>query len=196
MGVITVAPGCAASYTSSVFAQLKWTRDTIVEDMDVTIQIHRKNLGRIVYAPNAQVFTQDPRTIRDYAKQMFRWQTGNWQIGKKHGLIGWSFKRIDWEYKLMMLEGLLFSTILFASTLWFIVGTKPTELGYAFLANLAWITVQALACAAAERRLDILLYAPLYPFLGYLDCGIFIYSFWKTVARRQRVHSWNKVKRY
>lgn len=196
MGVITVAPGCAASYAADVFAQLEWTRDTIVEDMDVTIQIHRKGLGRIVYAPKARVFTQDPRTFRDYARQMFRWQTGNWQVGKKHNLLGWSFKRIDWEYKFIMLEGLLFSTFLFVSTLWYIAGAKPKELGYAFLANLIWMGLQALICAIVERRPDILVYAPLFPFLGYMDCAIFVYSFWRTVVRGEQIHSWNAVRRY
>src|SRR5262250_2018285 len=85
MGVITVTPGCAASFRADVFRQLEWTHDTIVEDMDCTIQIHRKKLGKIVYQPQAIVSTQDPRTLRDYVKQMYRWHTGAWQVGQKYG---------------------------------------------------------------------------------------------------------------
>jgi cellulose synthase/poly-beta-1,6-N-acetylglucosamine synthase-like glycosyltransferase len=49
MGVITVTPGCAAAFRSETFAQLEWSSDTIVEDMDCTIKVHRKKLGKIVY---------------------------------------------------------------------------------------------------------------------------------------------------
>ena len=43
MGVITVAPGC--STRTSVFRQLEWSTDTIVEDMHCTIQLHKKSLA-------------------------------------------------------------------------------------------------------------------------------------------------------
>ena len=83
MGVITVTPGCAAAFRSDAFAQLDWSNDTIVEDMDCTIQVHRKKLGKIVYQKHAVVSTQDPRTLRDYIKQMYRWHTGAWQVGQE-----------------------------------------------------------------------------------------------------------------
>jgi poly-beta-1,6-N-acetyl-D-glucosamine synthase len=196
MGVITVAPGCAASYASDVFAKLDWSKDTIVEDMDVTVQAQRMDIGRIVYAPKAHVFTQDPRTIRDYAKQMYRWQTGNWQVGIKHRLMSLKAGKLGYEYKLLMIEGLLFSVLLSVSTIWYCLGFDPKALGYAFLANLFWIGAEAFACAVAERRWDILLHLPIYPFLGYLDCLIFVYSFWNTVVLRKQVRNWDAVKRY
>ena len=87
MGVITVTPGCAAAFRSDAFAQLDWSNDTIVEDMDCTIQVHRKKLGKIVYQKHAVVSTQDPRTLRDYVKQMYRWHTGAWQVGLKYGML-------------------------------------------------------------------------------------------------------------
>src|SRR5438132_5552944 len=68
MGVITVTPGCASSFRSDAFSQLDWNTDTIVEDMDCTIQIHRKKLGKIIFQREAIVSTQDPRTLRDYVK--------------------------------------------------------------------------------------------------------------------------------
>ena len=61
MGVITVTPGCAAAFSADAFGQLEWSSDTIVEDMDCTIQVHRKRLGRIVYQKHAVVSTQDPQ---------------------------------------------------------------------------------------------------------------------------------------
>ena len=106
MGVITVTPGCASSFRAEVFSRLDWNTDTIVEDMDCTIQIHRKKLGRIVYEKQAVVSTQDPRTLRDYVKQIYRWDNGTWQVGQKYGMLT-GVKKIDWEYKLLMGEGII-----------------------------------------------------------------------------------------
>ena len=100
MGVITVTPGCASSFRADVFKQLEWNNDTIVEDMDCTVQIHRKELGKIIYQKNALVSTQDPSSLRGYIRQMYRWNTGAWQVGLKYGMLQ-GLSKIDWEYKLL-----------------------------------------------------------------------------------------------
>ena len=87
-----------------------WSSDTIVEDMDCTIQVHRKKLGRIIYQKRAIVSTQDPRTIRDYIKQMYRWHSGAWQVGLKYEMLT-GLNKIDLEYKLLMGEGIVFATL-------------------------------------------------------------------------------------
>jgi hypothetical protein len=51
-------------------------------------------------------------------------------------------------------------------------------------------------CAACDRRIDVCLYSVLYPFLRFLDCGIFLYSFWKVVIQKKQVRGWFAVKRY
>ena len=117
MGVITVTPGCAAAFRADAFSQLEWNNDTIVEDMDCTIQVHRKKLGKIVYQRKAVVSTQDPRTLRDYIKQMYRWHTGAWQVGRKYGMISGRSK-IDWEYKLLMGEGVIFGLLFLLLPVW------------------------------------------------------------------------------
>src|SRR6266498_1563115 len=66
LNVITVAPGCASLYRSDIIDQLEFSHRTLTEDFDLTIQIHQKKLGQIVYAPDAYVITQDPPTVRDY----------------------------------------------------------------------------------------------------------------------------------
>src|SRR6202158_316666 len=114
MGVITVTPGCAAAFRSDAFAQLEWNSDTIVEDMDCTIQVHRKKLGKIIYQKRAGAFTQDPNNLRGYVKQMYRWNVGAWQVGKKYGMIS-GLSKIDLEYKLLMGEGVFFATIILLS---------------------------------------------------------------------------------
>ncbi len=193
MSVITVAPGCASSFRAATFAQLEWNCDTIVEDMDCTIQVHRKRLGKIVYQKDALVSTQDPRTLRDYAKQLYRWDTGTWQTGRKYSM--WSgLARIDWEYKLLMGEGLLFAMLYLLVPLWVVFYPRVALFGV----GLDWLVliVLSLVCAVCDGRMDVLYCSPLYVVLRFVDCFVFVYSYWKTVVRRQQIRRWFTATRY
>jgi cellulose synthase/poly-beta-1,6-N-acetylglucosamine synthase-like glycosyltransferase len=193
MGVITVTPGCASSFRANVFSRLDWNTDTIVEDMDCTIQIHRKRLGRILYEQDAVVSTQDPRTIRDYIKQIYRWDTGTWQVGQKYGMaLGVS--KIDWEFKLLMGEGLIFSALYLLLPL--VLFIRPKVAIYGTGMDLLALVLLAIVCAIRERRTDVLTALPTYEVLRIVDCSVFLYSFWNTVIRRQQVRGWFAVKRY
>jgi poly-beta-1,6-N-acetyl-D-glucosamine synthase len=193
MGVINVAPGCAASYRSDVFQKLDWNKDTLVEDMDVTIQVHRKKLGRIVYRPKAEVYTQDPRTLRDYTKQMNRWYTGTWQIALKYEILN-SWSKIDFEFKLLMGEGLLFS--LFMCTVPILALFHPIRALQILGLDMALTFLVALSCGLYDRRVDVVLATPIYTLMRFVDCGVLLYSFWRTYIRRRRADNWFSVKRY
>lgn len=193
MGVITVTPGCASSFRADVFGQLEWTHDTIVEDMDCTIQIHRKKLGKIVYQPQAIVSTQDPRTLRDYVKQMYRWHTGAWQVGQKYAMLT-GLSKIDWEYKLLMGEGLCFAILLVSFPLW--LSLYPRFALYAVGADLAALMMLSLVCSISDSRADVFISSPLYGLMRFVDCSVLLYTFWKVVIRKKRVSGWFAVKRY
>jgi cellulose synthase/poly-beta-1,6-N-acetylglucosamine synthase-like glycosyltransferase len=193
MGVITVTPGCAATFRADAFAQLEWNSDTIVEDMDCTIQVHRKKLGKIIYQKRAVVSTQDPRTIRDYTKQMYRWHTGAWQVGRKYGMLT-GLSKIDLEYKLLMGEGVVFATLFLLVPLWLLLYSGIAV--YAVGMDLIVLVFLSLMCAICDRRMDVLLFSPLYPLLRIVDCSVFLYSFWKVVIQRKQVRGWFAVKRY
>ena len=193
MNVVTVAPGCASSFRAAAFAQLEWNSDTIVEDMDCTIQVHRKRLGKIVYQKDALVSTQDPRTLRDYAKQLYRWDTGTWQTGRKYGM--WTgLDRIDWEYKLLMGEGLLFAMLYLLVPLWITYYPRVALFGI----GLDWLVlvVLSLVCALCDGRRDVFYCSPLYVVMRFVDCSVFIYSYWKTVVCGQQVKRWFAATRY
>jgi poly-beta-1,6-N-acetyl-D-glucosamine synthase len=193
MGVITVTPGCAAAFRSDAFAQLDWSNDTIVEDMDCTIQVHRKKLGRIVYQKHAVVSTQDPRTIRDYVKQMYRWHTGAWQVGKKYGMLT-GLSKIDLEYKLLMGEGVIFATLFLLMPVWLLL--YPRLAFYGVGMDMIVLTFLSIICAVCDRRGDVFFFSPMYPLLRFVDCSVFLYSFWKVVVQKKQVRGWFAVKRY
>ncbi len=192
MGVVNVAPGVASTYRSSAFSSLEWNDDTLVEDMDVTIQVHRKNLGAIVYEPGAVVHTQDPRTLWDYVRQIHRWYTGTWQVIRKYGMLK-GIAKIDWEIKLLMGEGILFALALLLMPLWLALRPRLALVG---AADAAIITALSLACALVEDRWDVLFYAPLYAALRVINCSVLLYSFWNTIVLGRHTHGWFSAARY
>ena len=193
MGVINVAPGCASSYRTHVFAQLDWNKDTLVEDMDVTIQIHRKHLGKIVYQPEANVITQDPRTLRDYYKQMDRWHTGTWQVSRKHHMIK-GMQRVDWEFKLLMGEGLILSLFILFFPIGLCIWPKLFLQGAAIDAGILFLV--SVICGLVDRRWDVIYYFPVYEFMRFVDALVFFRSFWKITVQKREAHSWFSVQRY
>jgi cellulose synthase/poly-beta-1,6-N-acetylglucosamine synthase-like glycosyltransferase len=192
MRVVTVAPGCSSVYRTKAFAQLDWNNDTIVEDMDVTIQFNRKKLGRALYQSKAFVYTQDPRTLRDYIKQMYRWNTGTWQVGRKHHMLR-GMARLDWEYKLLMGEGIAFSLLFLLLPLWIWLWHRAV---YAIPMDMAVFGIAAAGCAVTDRRPDAILYAPFAVVLRVTDCAVFLYSFCETILFDRKIHGWFAVKRY
>ena len=192
MGVIMVAPGCSTVYRASIWPQLVWSKDTIVEDVDVTLQIHKKKLGRIVYVPTAVVHTQDPKTLVGYGKQMFRWNTGNWQAYRKHKIYRLRGK-FDVVCSLLFVEGLL-SSVAFLMMPYLMI--KYDYFVDVFLINVGIVSTFALAASVAERRKDILLSAPLFPLMQLYDSAIFVMAFCRVIILGQAVTTWYTPDRY
>ena len=81
---VVINPGTAAIYKSSVFKNLEMDADLIIEDYDLTFQLHRLQQGRLVYVPKSIVYTQDPNNLHDYHRQLIRWNLGMFQAALKH----------------------------------------------------------------------------------------------------------------
>ena len=193
LGVITVAPGCASVYRSSILGALDWDGGTLVEDMDLTVQIHRKHLGRIRFARDAVVYTQDPRRIREYVGQLTRWYSGTWQVMRLHRLP-FGRQRLDAEFALLIGEGLFYSLMVLAlpvlACLW-----PSTMLRWLALDQLV-SALGAFLCAWHLRRLDVLLWFPTFAPLRVLGCIVFVRTFWREMVRRQTLRTWFSVARY
>jgi cellulose synthase/poly-beta-1,6-N-acetylglucosamine synthase-like glycosyltransferase len=193
VGVITVAPGCASTYRSTILGELDWNGGTLVEDMDLTLQIHRQRLGTIRYAPDAIVFTQDPRRVRDYIGQITRWHSGTWQVMRRHGLP-FGGQRIDAEFALLALEGLLYSLLILAGPVcayfW------PVAVLTWFLFDQLVMLVAAVACAVALRRSDVVMWYPVFSVFRFINALVLLRTFWREVVRGHTLQTWFSVGRY
>ncbi len=204
MGAICIAPGCSTTYRSRVFKKLEWGADTVAEDTYITIQVHHDELGKVVYAGEAKVYTQTPRTLYGYMKQKFRWDVGTWQVIRLLRVY-WGKKRVDWECKLLWTEGLITATIRLLTTLFLLVSpvffpVLPWYTGFIaiplvligrYLISLpvvlifAWLT----------KRWDIVLYSPTFPLISYIDSCIFLLGFWRAIVQKKSI-GWFTPARY
>lgn len=190
MGTILVSPGCASTYKSSVFERMELSGDTFVEDMDMTFQIHRGKMGRVVFSENAISYTQDPRTLPDYCKQMHRWYFGMWQVLLKHR-VPFKLQRIDFEATMMVSEVFLISVFY----LLFLM-KNPLGLIWVFIADMTLRMCIAAYFTAKTGRTDILKYSPLFPFIKLIDLIIFIQTFIEIMIFRRKMKQWFTPKRY
>jgi cellulose synthase/poly-beta-1,6-N-acetylglucosamine synthase-like glycosyltransferase len=192
--VIFVSPGCASMYKLADLVKLKIEDDTLAEDMDLTIQVHRMK-GKIRYVHRAAVVTQDPSNFEDYNKQIMRWYRGFWQIALKHRVFSWGKKQ---PVDLYMIYSAL-SALFFNPVLGLIVGAMMFPvyaLAIFFLGNLGIFMGIAVFVACRTRRLDVLYRAPAYYWITYLNFFAFTKSFFEVIVCRKDISVWNKVKRY
>lgn len=190
IGVITIAPGCASLYKSSVLSQLNLESPTLTEDFDLTIQIHRKRLGKIVYCSNAIVLTQDPKNIKDYWKQIIRWNIGTWQNYFIYDLYKFNSK-YNLELNFLFIDNFiwLFSFILAC--------THPFIFLNLFFGMLLTVVVCAFFISRIEKKYWIIPYVPLFPMFYFINISAYFFALFLVLFKGgKREHKWNKVARY
>ena len=108
LNCITVVPGAVgAMRRSAVVGVGGYTHDTLAEDTDLTWKMRRAG-WRIVNDNSAMAYTEAPETLRDLAKQRFRWAFGTLQCLWKHrgalghnGAFGWLALPSLWLYQIL-----------------------------------------------------------------------------------------------
>lgn len=84
LNCITVVPGSVGAWRRSVLEDVGgFSSDTLAEDQDLTIQV-RKLGYKIGYEEDAIGLTEAPDSLRNLAKQRFRWSYGTLQCMWKH----------------------------------------------------------------------------------------------------------------
>ncbi len=95
---ITVVPGAISALKRSALAAAGgFSLDTLAEDTDLTLSLHR-NGYKIDYVADAVAWTEAPETIRGLARQRFRWAYGTLQCLWKHRdlVFNTQFKALGW----------------------------------------------------------------------------------------------------
>lgn len=181
--VCFVAPGFASMYRTNVLEKLEFTApDLVIEDINMTFEVHRRQLGRIAYSPHVKCTTEDPPNMRDYSKQIRRWNLGLWQTVRKQrfwpSTFWLSFSVQQFETILTSICVVLLPFLIFYSvvggkilTLW-----SPIDGGYVSIPIIAFPIMYVMAdliltCITSVilGRPLMVLYSPIFLLFRYLD---------------------------
>lgn len=167
----------------------------IVDDTYWLLETQRRGLGRVVYAPKAHAWIQDPTNLRDWYKQNLRWLWGTFQgvaghrVGRRRSWFDFWYVTliVDWAMYVLLWPVLL--ALLLVND-W----VEPGTVGVSVLAGYGLWTAAA-ACALRKWRLVAL--TPAIVAIDVLYRAIFIHALVKTV-RHPTVTScrWDSPTRY
>lgn len=205
LGMISVFPGPITSFRTDILSQLDFEANTLTEDFDITLQVHRKRLGGIVFVPKAINYTQDPQTLRDFCRQTFRWQRGFFQGVKKYK-IGTKAQRIDVSIGFQLAQTILFLVqIGILLPLLIVLTGNWMYIPVAIAADIIINAAIAVWASVVTRRWNLLGALPYYQFLHTLEFAIYLIAFieiivlgkftaetkgWQTEGRRYKLMPW------
>jgi len=189
LDAIFVIPGCAGGFKTQVFRDvIHFDHDTLTEDLDFTYKFHELGM-RIVFAPDAVSYTQDPATLSSYINQMRRWYGGGWQNIRKHFRV---LKKPNNVLQLSInyIEGFVFSFAFLASP---VINIRFFE--YFITPFIISILCMGTYAAITRRRWDIFFYAPTYLVLVYVNAYVFLEQFWEEIVLRRTNLVWFQPER-
>jgi len=185
LGVIPVIPGPTSCFRTDILKDLDFETNNFTEDFDITIQIHRKKLGRIGFIAQARTLTQDPKDYGDYVKQITRWYRGFWQ-GVLTYKVGRGWQKIDGYLGYQILEMFAYYfNILVLLPILLISGRGVHVIAQTFLLDVSiFFTMTIMACIT-HRRLDIISAFPLFYLLRITNMTIYVKAFFEVVVLRR-----------
>lgn len=186
--VATIIPGFASIYRTSILKHI--TMDPpglVIEDFNMTFEVHHKCLGKIAHHPSVVGYTQDPDNIRDYFRQVKRWHLGFWQTIRLHGF--W-FSKFWVALTLTLVETILGSLTFLLIPILILISLIPPSLfsslfwpNYCAWFNLVitffiiiWSTDYLLTIIVAifQKRKEYLVVGLFFPFVRLLDALAFL----------------------
>jgi cellulose synthase/poly-beta-1,6-N-acetylglucosamine synthase-like glycosyltransferase/peptidoglycan/xylan/chitin deacetylase (PgdA/CDA1 family) len=195
-------PGAVGAFRRSALQRIGgMSDDTLAEDTDVTMALHRDG-WKVVYAENARAWTEAPETVQQLWSQRYRWSYGTMQAIWKHrralverGPSG-RFGRVGLPLvSLFMVLAPLLAPLIDVFLLYGLV-FGPTGKTIA-----AWLGVLALqaVCAAYAFRLDRermthLISLPLQQILYRQIMYVVLLQSWITALTGGRLR-WQKLRR-
>ncbi len=202
LGMISVFPGPITCFRTDIISKLEFGGTSLTEDFDITLQVHRKKLGKVLFIPRAVNFTQDPQSLSDFCKQNLRWQRGFFQGVRKYN-IGFKGQRIDLSLGFQMLQMLLFLVQLFVLVPLSVILTQNWLIVPVIIAaDIILNGIIALASSVMAKRWTLIGALPYFYFLRWIEIGIYMIAFvevivlqrfqdgvigWSTAGRRYKL---------
>lgn len=173
--VVNIVPGFASMYRTRILPEIDVDAPgLLIEDFNMTFEVHAKKLGRIEFHPSAAVaYTQDPDNLRDYVRQVRRWQLGFWQTVRRHGWNRGKFWVVLYVHVLELVSAsfvlILAVPIVILSELTEVSLLRPVDLLIGVILPDYLLTIVA---AVVLRRPSMLLLGVVFPLIRVLDAVI------------------------
>jgi cellulose synthase/poly-beta-1,6-N-acetylglucosamine synthase-like glycosyltransferase len=187
--VVPVIPGPTSCFRADVFEKVNFANHSLTEDFDVTMQLHRKKLGKVQYIPSAVAYTQDPRNLKDYTKQITRWNRGGLQSMMRYK-IGQKATPLDVYLSYQILQNLLF----FASYLIWVPYLTITRHSFsviaaAFVVDVFVTFILNFLAAARHKRWDVVSAFPYVYMVRWVSLAVFLRAFFEVVILGKYRHT-------
>lgn len=211
--VVNIVPGFASMYRTSVLRQVDVAgKGLVIEDFNMTFDVHARKLGRIAFHPSAAVaYTEDPDNLADYIKQVRRWNLGFWQTIRRHRFQFTKFWiNLTVHIVELVVSGILLLLVLplLAMSLLFdlFIGAGHAPPTVEFLGNAVPLEAVLLGvllpdflltvfAAVALRRPAYLLFGVLFPLVRMLDAAICLSQIPKAWLAEASTGIWVSPKR-
>jgi poly-beta-1,6-N-acetyl-D-glucosamine synthase len=213
--VTPIVPGFASMYRTDVLSKMEINPPgLVIEDFNMTFELHRKKLGKVAFEPSIFGRTQDPDNLTDYYRQIRRWWLGFWQTLRRHGLwCSWFSAALA----VFLVEIVLASLIMtLAAVAVVILAAAPVTGGvlltvdwytwlYATLSTLlsptnllffVFVPDYVVTCAVAIwiRRPSLLVYGLVFLFIRLIDSTAALWTLWQ-VWYTNSTGRWNSPRR-
>ncbi len=190
--VSAIIPGFCSIYRSSILPSIDITAPgLIIEDFNMTFEVHHKKLGKIAYTPKCFGISNEPTNFKDYSKQVKRWNLGFWQTVRKHGFWPSLFWLSTAIFQIeMIVVCIFFLPVPFFFLVFLLTGFQPIHIEFPdFLPYVIDVRFQDLflgvflmdylltvVIAFVENKPSLLLYGLTFFFLRFVDVVLYLYS--------------------
>lgn len=200
LGCMQVISGAIGAFRKDALLAVGcYATDTVVEDMDMTIELSNHGY-KIIYNPLAVAYTEAPGNLRDFLKQRYRWTYGSFQVLSKHRQQLW---RPTYMGYIGMPYFLIFPWVeVFISALFFVTLARAIMTGHVsdllimcslMLAVQTVLIMYALAVDKEDKKLGA---------LALIDSFFYYHLISFTTLRaginymRKKEAKWHKLQRY
>jgi len=185
-------PGCCAVIRRKLLKNIKFEHDTVTEDLDITLKIHKLK-KKIDYEPKAVVYTTDPHDIKSYIRQIKRWHRGAFQNIKKHKYIlvkGWLG---GFEIPVTIFEGIFFGSFFLISPILAIF--YPRFVISIYIVDFIILTLACVYGIIKMKRFDLIVGIPATFMMRAINNIIWIWAFVQEIILRKKSMVWHRADR-
>lgn len=201
INAIAIVPGACSAWNRSALQEIGGLHsDTLAEDADATLQLHRKGY-RVLQESTAIAHTEAPETVGTLAKQRLRWTYGNIQVLWKHrkmllrpkygmlGMVALPHSLLSLLVPLLFLPLIVFTAITSVAA-----GNWQNVALFAGFVMLVHFLIAAVAIAFAHERSWHLLIIPIYRLIYEPLRAYLLYASLMRILKGRAV-GWNKLER-